>query len=664
MGKGNVLRIFDTKAVFENLDNGNCLLVTQTKDSGARQYDKFNRSHAPDLGSTSQVLPFEAIFGIYDLLSGSYVALVVESEPYVSVGGLSMRRSKKVLVIPLFRAGRVLSESRQMDEDRYLQLLHMAFSEHQFFFSFTSDITLTQQKIAKRQSRKQGGGAGHEEPIWARADHRFFWNRELVIDLISNEVDAEWIVPFMSAYVEVRTDCVIKENKFTLLFISRRSRHRQGCRFTKRGLDEHGSVANFVETEQIVFNANGNVSSYVQVRGSIPAKWCSPVHMKYDPVVYIDEDRALSVDWAERHFRELSEMYSDNFGSSSIICVNLVDNKKDQGKLGALFKEVVDEVRPRIAPTTISYVWFDFHHECKQKGKWNNLSKLVAQVDEQFRAQHFFSKLASGHVTSWQNGVIRTNCMDNLDRTNVTQSLFARRSLIIQLGLGSCAELQNNPKGLLETPWKPFEAMFKHVWANNANAMSFAYAGTGALKVDFTRTGKRTLRGMFNDGVNAVMRYYINNFTDGIKQDAIDLLLGNYRPDPTAPSPFTSKSAQDALSSNITKSFVMMMIIFSTLLLLLPPMLPLHVLHNISSTSTEGASGDSDGTRALTQEEITDIVESNLQQMRSHFLVALLITAAVGAYYAYKVTKKGTKAGERMVVHPDLCPEPLPPGRS
>mmetsp|Transcript_8036 Transcript_8036/g.13364 ORF Transcript_8036/g.13364 Transcript_8036/m.13364 type:complete len:640 (-) Transcript_8036:1088-3007(-) len=639
MGKGKVLRVYDTKAVLENLDNGHCLLISQAKDSGARNVEEFERAHPPDLGTTSQVMPFEAVFGFYDLLGGSYAALMIESEPYVSAGQIDIRRSKKIVVVPLFKSTRTLSDSKQQDEDRYLQLLHLAFAEHQFFFSFTYDVTLTQQTLAKNQQQRF---ATHDA-LWVRADHRFFWNREIVLDLITASAD-EWIVPFMSAYVEIRTDCNVEDVKFTLLFISRRSRYRQGCRFTKRGLDANGNAANFVETEQILVYNDGRISAHVQTRGSIPLKWSSPVHMRYAPEVFIDDNRATSSEWAEKHVRQLVDQYSNMSGASNILCINLVDNKKEQGRLGSAFKDAMDSIQPKMLPSPLSYMWFDFHHECKQKGKWKNLAKLVTQADSIFRAQGYFSQAANGEITSWQIGTIRTNCMDNLDRTNVVQSLFARRSLILQVGKESQVDI--NGKGLLETPWKNFEKMFKHVWANNANAMSQLYAGTGALKVDFTRTGKRTITGMFNDGVNSCMRYYINNLTDGVKQDSIDLLLGNYRPDTMQPSPFTTRSSQDALSSNITKAFVLMMLIFSTFLLLIPPVLPL-----VSHVATSGINNP------------YLAAEMSITHLKTHFLLSLGITLLIVMYYMYKIMKKGSTLGNKMVIHPELCPEPLPPGR-
>jgi hypothetical protein len=91
--------------------------------------------------------------------------------------------------------------------------------------------------------------------------------------------------------------------------------------------------------------------------------------------------------------------------------------------------------------------------------------------------------------------------------------------------------------------------MFILVWADNGDILSKQYAGTGALKSDFTRTGQRTVYGAMRDGVNSLYRYLINNFYDGSKQvsrfvylkkkgintlflflkDAIDLFLGNYQ---------------------------------------------------------------------------------------------------------------------------------------
>lgn len=56
------------------------------------------------------------------------------------------------------------------------------------------------------------------------------------------------------------------------------------------------------------------------------------------------------------------------------------------------------------------------------------------------------------------------------------------------------------------------------VWADHADAIAQQYAGTGALKTDVTRMGRRTLRGMVNDLTNSLVRYYKNNFRDGFRQ--------------------------------------------------------------------------------------------------------------------------------------------------
>merc|ERR1712127_1105749 len=132
-------------------------------------------------------------------------------------------------------------------------------------------------------------------------------------------------------------------------------------------------------------------------------------------------------------------------------------------------------------------------------------------------------------------GAIRTNCMDCLDRTNVVQSLFARYIIFHQvynrfakkLRIGRTIPLEYvvaYKKEPLSLPWKEGEKNHRALWADNADTISNLYAGTNALKGDFTRTGKRTKKGMIDDGVNSVTRYYLNNFADAMRQEGYDLM--------------------------------------------------------------------------------------------------------------------------------------------
>ncbi len=52
-------------------------------------------------------------------------------------------------------------------------------------------------------------------------------------------------------------------SRCTLLLVSRRSKHRAGTRFFDRGTDDDGQVANYCETEQIIFGVCA--ASYVIV---------------------------------------------------------------------------------------------------------------------------------------------------------------------------------------------------------------------------------------------------------------------------------------------------------------------------------------------------------------------------------------------------------------
>ncbi|KAM7260053.1 hypothetical protein ACFE04_015794 [Oxalis oulophora] len=102
-------------------------------------------------------------------------------------------------------------------------------------------------------------------------------------------------------------------------------------------------------------------------------------------------------------------------------------------------------------------------------------------------------------------------------------SMIGRKMLEIQLRrigvFGAEETISEHPN---------FDENYKILWANHGDDISIQYSGTPALKGDFVRCGQRTAQGIAKDGWNALARYYLNNFVDGTKQDAIDLLHGHY----------------------------------------------------------------------------------------------------------------------------------------
>lgn len=97
--------------------------------------------------------------------------------------------------------------------------------------------------------------------------------------------DANWILPIIQGFVQVEPS-VIGTDCFTLALVSRRSRYRAGTRYKRRGVDENGDCANYVETEQILSFRHHQLS-FTQVRGSVPIYWSQPGY-KYRPPPILD----------------------------------------------------------------------------------------------------------------------------------------------------------------------------------------------------------------------------------------------------------------------------------------------------------------------------------------------------------------------------------------
>ncbi|XP_009068531.1 PREDICTED: phosphatidylinositide phosphatase SAC2 [Acanthisitta chloris] len=399
----------------------------------------------------------------------------------------------------------------------------MFMDSDSFYYSLTYDLTNSVQ----RQSACEKTNL----PLWRKVDDRFFWNKHMIEDLISidnAEVDF-WIMPIIQGFVQIEelvvnysessdddksspetppqeSTCVDDIHPtFLVALISRRSRHRAGMRYKRRGVDKNGNVANYVETEQLI-HVHNHTLSYIQTRGSVPVFW-SQVGYRYNPRPRLDKSENETVSCFRAHFEEQLKNYKKQ------VIINLVDQTGREKIIGdAYLKQVL-----LYNNANLTYVSFDFHEHCRGM-KFENVQTLTDAIHDIILGMKWCWVDQAGVICK-QEGIFRVNCMDCLDRTNVVQAAIARVVM----------EQQLKKLGVMP-PEQPLPVkcnrIYQIMWANNGDAISRQYAGTAALKGDFTRTGERKLAGVMKDGVNSANRYYLNRFRDAYRQAVIDLMQG------------------------------------------------------------------------------------------------------------------------------------------
>lgn len=488
--------------------------TTIQRDSGA-----ISTAHVQD--SQSRGLECFGALGLAKLHTSKYLLIISEATFIGNLKDAKVFRVDKCAYFPY-------KGSPSAADKRYLAMYDEVISTKSLYFSYSYDLTHTVQRMSEFSAQVKA------QHLVLRAEYRFFWNFAFAEELIAAKA-LDVVVPVISGYVRIE-EANFSGNELDFALISRRDHRRAGVRFQTRGLDASGNSANFAETEQLLFvHSRGSfvTCSFVQIRGSIPLRWQQKPNLKWEPEGVVVGNAQVNMEAAEKHFTEIVSCYGDVF------LINLIDKKKTQEKMGSALKSQIETLKnPRVRLT-----WFDFHHECRAM-HWENISKLVREVNSFLDSYSFYQSTMDANgtwgqetVNQHQNGVFRTNCMDCLDRTNVVQSVLARNLLHRQLhALG----LAGKPTGEAFQPLPAgLETCFRLFWADNADIISVLYAGTGALKVDFTRTGKRTKQGALDDGKKSLQRYIINNFYDGTRKNAIDVFLGKITPaSQQQPSPF------------------------------------------------------------------------------------------------------------------------------
>ena len=145
---------------------------------------------------------------------------------------------------------------------------------------------------------------------------------------------------------------------------------------------------------------------------------------------------------------------------------------------------------------------------------------------------YFIENLAQKTVEAVQRGVIRTNCLDSLDRTNVAQSKIAMVSLQIQMNkLGFDLEQECGPQVhtdgiafMYETDSTNILQQLRAMWTEMGDYLSRQYAGTDSTISRVTRDGKEGFLGKLDHKTKVVRRFMINTLNENPMQTSIDII--------------------------------------------------------------------------------------------------------------------------------------------
>jgi hypothetical protein len=434
----------DDNALWFRNENGEddeikfCISTDKQGEWSIKKESDVTLSRAP-LSENKNWVPIEGIYGVYQIPSGIIMVLIPKIKSVYEAPSCAGKENwwkiQKISSLELVHLSnsKSLTTNQVKEEIRQLQLLRRALKQHKFYCCRDSrlvpDMTKTLQTSfcqLNNDTTLDNWWTSEQPP-----DARFFWNQEAVAPLLCqrNKSDGNCVesllqhtIPVTSAYIGVKSNLTANEDdsntstKYTQLLISRRSRFRAGTRFTRRGADATGNVANYAETEQVVLTElEGNlqkIASHIQIRGSIPLRWSSPADVKtYRPKVRIGTDPTAQAEAIRKHLVE----QQDHYGCGVIFC-NLVDKKSDQGRLGQAFDSVLQAVLDVYYDSDstsdkIKHVWFDFHAEVKN-GKWDRLSILLKNLKPYLKDHGYFEASMEEDneikIDSQQTSMIRT----------------------------------------------------------------------------------------------------------------------------------------------------------------------------------------------------------------------------------------------------------------
>ncbi|ORX58769.1 hypothetical protein DM01DRAFT_1333388 [Hesseltinella vesiculosa] len=470
------------------------------------------------------------IVGFVRFTLGWYMVVITKCKQVALLGGHYIYHIEATELIPIGYQAKV-DKNNNTDEGRYITTFENIELTKNFYFSYTYDLTNTLQ--VNMTCMPGFDTAPDSQP--RESSNMFIWNDYLLKTGFKNvNARSGWILHLTYGFVDQAKISVFGRN-IIITLIARRSRHFAGARFLKRGANDKGFVANDVETEQIVaelsttsFHShdqlynNPRYSSYVQHRGSIPLFWSQDItNMSPKPPIELTVvDPFYSA--AALHFEDLFRRYG-----TPVTVLNLIKQKEKAERESILGKEFADTINylNQFLPEEkkIKYIAWDMSRASKSHDQ-DVIGYLENIAEETIASTGFFYTGSTNRQIppSRQHGVLRTNCIDCLDRTNAAQFLMGKCALGHQL----------YALGVISSPYMQFDSdainVFTEMYHDHGDTIALQYGGSHLVNTMETYRKINQWTSHPRDAIESLRRYYANAFSDGEKQDAINLFLGNF----------------------------------------------------------------------------------------------------------------------------------------
>ncbi|CAN1287336.1 Phosphoinositide phosphatase SAC2 [Linum perenne] len=347
----------------------------------------------------------------------------------------------------------------------------------------------------------------------------------------------------------------VSERDFKLTLIARRSRHYAGTRYLKRGVNEKGRVANDVETEQIVFEDSPEgypvqLSSVVQNRVSKKDKNYEATKLHFENLAKRYGNPIIILNLIKTHETRPRESILRAEFASAIRFINTSLPKED--RLRFLHWDLNKHSRRgtnvlsllgRVAAYALNLTGIFYCNVSSSPGPDGLENKDCSKESPSGECDNFSDGAPGINCNSdskesykdkeptLQKGVLRTNCIDCLDRTNVAQYAYGLAALGRQLDALGFMESPNveldNP--LAENLMRLYESM--------GDTLAHQYGGSAAHNKIFSeRRGQWKAATQSQEFFRTLQRYYSNAYVDAQKQDAINVFLGHFQPQQGKPA--------------------------------------------------------------------------------------------------------------------------------